>query len=248
MTTNVPKGANRGAAMAKKNKHAQRTPLPPRAGVVEEAKAVLQEVLLPSVAKATEFAAAAKGYGWVAESWWDGDHSKVLVTRGPESIQIEWRKGVFIPETCNYRYGTHNAVRLRNASAAKQRMAVPGDKVAPPAPAKGRQPGRSVGAPKRGPTRNNVNLEVLLDDDVLSAVRGRKIAWTNRVTEMEETDFVRDVSTVRVKGGQEGSVKVPVVSLAAPRIDEGPAGRVLHFLGAFGFRCVLVGQINRVGK
>lgn len=256
MTTNVPKGAGRGAALAKKSKHAQRTPLPPRPDAVAEARTAVAEATAPSVVKATDFAGAAKALGWETAVWWEGDHSKVLAERGSEGIQIEWVGGVFQPESCNYRRGDGNAVRLRNAAAAKARMAVTAEEAEKEASRvrkfrTERAPGtpRPASAPRRALPEG---WETMLDGDVLSAVQGRKIAWVNRVSGLEEEDFVRVVESVRVKQTFSTTTtvetKAALPSLAAPKIHEGPSGRVLHFLGAFGFRCVLVSQIVRVRR
>lgn len=247
MTTHVAKGANRPAAMARKAKHDQRTPLPPKKGVVAETKAIVEEVLQPSVAKATEFAAAAKGLGWVCKTWWEGDHSKVLAERGAESIQIEWLKGVFVPETCSWRVGDGNAVRLRNASAAKKQMAQPASAARPSRGRLGRQPGH---APEVRSARRAVmaDLDAMTDPVCLDMLRGKRITWINRITGQEETDVVRDVRTTRLSDGALPNAKVHIAGLAAPRITEGPAGRVLHFLGMYGFRCVLVSQITVIRK
>jgi hypothetical protein len=262
MTTNVPKGANRGAAEAKRRKHDQRTPLPPRPGAVEgareaiaEAKGLLTQTKYPSVEKAEAYVAAAKALGWETILWSEGDHSKVLTKRGTESIQIEWLKGVFVPETCTYRAGSGIAVRLRNASAAKAKMGVSVSEASVAAEKATRV--RSAGpGPRRASTGRRASIlpegwELMLDADVVEATRGKKILWVNRVSGLEEEDFVRDVITVRSRGpegGPAGGLKAMLPSLAAPRIEDGPSGRVLHFLGAFGFRCVLVSQITRVGR
>jgi hypothetical protein len=253
MTKSASKHGLRAAAEAKRKKHAQRTPLPPRPGEVEAAKEAVAEATLPSVLKATDFAQAAKAAGWEAESWWEGDHSKVLAKRGNESIQIEWVKGVFVPETCNYRHGESNATKLRNASAAKARMAVAPAEAAAQAARRAEGPSRGAVGPRVSKARisrhRTVQFATALDEEVLEAVRGHKIFWVNRITGLEEEDFVRDVTTVRQRGPEGGTpVKVSVASLAAPRITEDKSGRTLRFLGAFGFRCVLVDAIERVGR
>lgn len=256
MTTNVPKGANRASAMAKKNKHAQRTPLPPRREVIAETRAVIEEATAPSVAKATAFVAAAGALGWETVLWWDGDHSKVLSKRGEESIQIEWLGGVFVPDTCTYHRTGRNAIRLRNASAAKQRMAVSEKAAAEEAERVTRfrteRTERTAKAPARTHRALPVGWETALDADVIELVRGKKITWVNRVSGLEEQDFVRDVQEIRVKATfsttTTESAKIALPSLAAPKIHEGTSGRTIHFLGAFGFRCVLVSQIVRIGR
>jgi hypothetical protein len=254
MTTNASKHGLRKASEEKRKKHAQRTPLPPRPGAVAEAKAAIIETSVPSVLKAIDFVAAAKASGWETQSWWKGDHSKVQVTRGSESIQIEWLGGIFQPETCNYRYGAGNATKLRNASAAKARMSLPPEAAETQAVRKA-EAGSRGDAPTRASKQRSssqirtVSFEALLDGDVVEAVRGRKITWTNRITGLEEQDFVRDVRTVRTREGQaSSSIKAPIASHAAPKIIDSKSGRTLAFLGAFGYRCVRVSDIHRVAR
>lgn len=52
-TTNVPKGAGRAAAAEKRNRHAQRTPLPPKAGQVEAAREPIAEEPKPKTPRKT---------------------------------------------------------------------------------------------------------------------------------------------------------------------------------------------------
>lgn len=350
MTTTVKRGAGRPAATEKSNRHAQRTPLPPKAGTVQAAKDAIREANvaalveeLPSAkygmmtvaelrkvatgllvkgarsmkkgellnaileaetaaakaqtppavkraeakvtaalkkdpkavaideafapttpeakaqqeklaerldsksgAKATAFVMEAMRLGWTgSSSVADGeDRVKVTAKRGDESIDIEWRAGVFQGDTCYYHHVGRTAIKLRNASAAKQRMAIP--------PAKAAEEAQKVTAhksasPKAGkaPSANRKLpfTEASLDQEVLDALYGKEITWTNRISGADETARVpRPAEDVRLADGTPGRKRQG----HPPTITEGPKGRVVNFVGSAGFKSVLLSQINRV--
>jgi hypothetical protein len=64
VTTNVPKGANRASAAKRTRKHAQRTPLPPRPGVVDDAREVI--ALAPNLDPALVEKASQALVDWVS--------------------------------------------------------------------------------------------------------------------------------------------------------------------------------------
>jgi Rho termination factor, N-terminal domain len=335
MTTTVKRGAGRPAAAEKTNRHAQRTPLPPKAGVVEDAREVIASTSQPygdmtvaqlrviarhllvegsrsmrrgdllnaileaekaaakaqtpervrraeakvdaalkptktekaiddafatspavvtevnkrldskSGAKAEAFVNEAMRLGWEGSAVLAGTADRVTVTvkRGDEAIDIEWIGGVFRGD-CYYHHAGRTAIKLRNASAAKQRMAIP--------PAKANEEAARVTAhksirPKAGKapsaTRKLPFTEASLDQEVLDALYGKEITYTNRISGADETDRVpRPTEDVRLADGTPGRKKQG----HPPTLSEGPDGRVLNFVGSAGFKTVLLSQINRV--
>lgn len=191
----------------------------------------------PSRGKAVAVAEVASQLGWSPEIREEGGLAELTVTRGAESIHLAWTDGVFT-HPCTYSIGSRS-ILLRNASAAKQRMAMGADKAKEESE---RVATRRVGVPKSAPARKAKVLpftEASLDQEVLDALYGRKITWTNRISGEEEVDYVPALAD-----GSRGTLK----QHHAPKIIEGPDGRVLNFVGGNGFRSVLISSIVRVGR
>jgi hypothetical protein len=198
-----------------------------------------------SESKAAAFEAASANLGWATVRATDGDRTSVEAKRGDERIFIEWLGGVFQGDSCVYTLGSRT-IKLRNASAAKQQMGKSPESAAAETAkaATVRRPGVPKAERRKAP-RALPFTEASLDDDVLTALHGKKITWTSRITGTEESD--------RVPAPVEGAGPDPATGERLtkkqhhkPRITEGPHGRVLHFLGSAGFRSVLVSQITEV--
>lgn len=247
----------RAAADTKRKKHAQRTPLPPRAGEVAAAQeaiawAAQETTEYPSVAKASEFARYAGGLGWDVAFWSEEDHAKVQAERGDEIVRIEWLKGVFVPGSCAYLVAGDSSAKPRNAAHARRFLETKPEEVLArrqaalaAAAERAKRAEEAAAKPKdekpqratRGSARKPApNFGLLTDYEALAALVGKHVTWINRITELEETDVVR-AGVGRLSSG-----------ITAPRIEEGPDGRVLKFLGAHGFRCLLLSQVVRVGR
>jgi hypothetical protein len=255
VTTRVAKGAGRPAAQARTAKHAQRTPLPPKAGVIEDAKAAIAETQrkpspaalnkTKSNAKAADFAAAAVDAGWVPGITALDEHTTLVARRGEEVIHIEWDHGVFV-DSCTYTHAGRTPIKLRNASAAKARMAQPAERAAEEAQ---RVSAHKVTRTARksasvGPRRRKLPFsEASLDQEVLDSLYGRQIVWTNRISGADEVDRVPAIAEGMVlRDGTRGTSK----QNHPPRIMEYPSGRTLEFVGRQGFRSVLLSSIVRV--
>lgn len=136
MTNYVKKGANRKSAMAKKSRHAQRTPLPPkdskptktRTQSLKDAAAKLDMIRASGQDKAKEFASWAKDQGWWTKVAYDKDSDITTVTAKrddgefKETIMAEWH-GSRVPArgvTLSIEGG--RTIVLRNVSAARQHM------------------------------------------------------------------------------------------------------------------------------
>jgi hypothetical protein len=230
MVNTVKRGAGRPAHAERTSRHSQRTPLPPRPGQVEEARGML--ALVPegskSPLKARAFIKDAAALGWepTGKSYHaETDSAALTVSRDGEDITIVWERGVF--QQSDYT-GYGRQLKLINASAAKKRMAMPAESAV--AEAKRVQSAPRPGTPRAARSAKPRALpfgEESLDEAVLDAVRGRRIAWRNRISSGEEVDRVTTNSRHLT-------------------IMESPSGRVLSFLGENGFRSVLVSSIIRV--
>jgi hypothetical protein len=201
-----------------------------------------------SGAKAEAFATEALRLGWKAEGeLLSEDRATVTATRGDERIMISWIGGVFIGDTCYYSHNGRTPIKLHNASAAKKRMAVPpaqADEEATKVTAhKATRAKASAPASAKRSGRKLPFTEASLDQEVLDALYGKRIYWTNTISGAEEDDRVpAEAETVRLGDGSPGKRK----QHHAPRITEGPKGRIINFVGAAGFRSVLLASITRV--
>ena len=321
MTTTVKRGAGRPAATKKSNRHAQRTPLPPKAGQVQDAKDAIEETrqapqfgnmtvaqlrayarehgassiakltskgelltallawdqkqsakvrqqLQPdkldanldaafspkkasqalgdtkSAVKAQAFLVEAARLGWDGSGTTTGERTAVKVHRGEETIEIEWRDGVFTGE-CFYTHNGRTPIKVHNASAAKKRMAilpaqaaVEAQKVTAHKVAKAAVATRRTAKPSQLPF-----TEASLDQEVLDALYGKRVKWTNRVSGAEEDDVVPELASgVRLGDGTRGVSK----QHHQPKIKETKSGRVVEFVGSMGFRSVLLSQVTEV--
>lgn len=131
MTTKVvKKGANRASAMAKRNKAAQRTPLPPKGAIKAPKVARVEEEERNDsdrgpATKAAAFMAFAREHGWEAKRKDDkaNDIIRVIASktdeRYEEAIDVVWIKGRCEPlqYSCNGR-----TLRMQNVSAARQHI------------------------------------------------------------------------------------------------------------------------------
>jgi len=260
----------RKAAEEKRNKHAQRTPLPPRPGQVKDAKDAIKmaeyyqshpaepgtfadksakkgkkakrkvTTEAPSVAveateahrapqpKAEAFMSDARALGWDVDAKLEGSTvltDVILASRGDESIQIEWQNGVFI-NNCLYRRPDGSTSKLRNASHARQQMALP-PPTAQQMAARKRVVERTSGKSARQPVREvPFDMGLMTDEALADALRGTKIVWINQLSQGEESESIPPNAQVRV--------------------NEGFSGRQVHFNGATGARSVRIGSIIAV--
>lgn len=204
MTTKTAnKGAMRKAAEARRTKAAQRTPLPPRAGVIPAAREAIEEaseVLATeskSSAKARTFIESVRASGWEASASLPGntgetDHVTVTAKRGPEVIFIEWVGGVYQP-TATYTIADRT-IKLRNASACKQYAA------RSPEVAQGEL--EKVSANRMFRRRETPASEVegrkrplpfaldAAEPEIVQALVGKAVRWHNRYRETTETAMV----------------------------------------------------------
>lgn len=247
MTTNVPKGANRAAAAQRTNRHAQRTPLPPRPGKVADAveviaagKAASSNGERPddrSVGKAKAFAEKAAGLGWEPLKAVTAGAAEITVTRGSETIVQAWLGGVWQYDASVYAYGDRTT-KPRNASGATKLLErSPEDagaemaKVASNKQFRKSEP-KDLGA-KMESARKHLPFdpELATDEEVLATLSGQSLVWYNRISRNTEAAMVgRDPKSLRLTVNESGE---RVVLFCCP---------------VTGFRACLVTAILKVGR
>jgi hypothetical protein len=201
---------------------------------VPSSKPQPQTGVTKSRAKANDFIGVAASLGWAADATSDGDHTQLTIRRGGESIDLAWDHGVF-QHPCTYSFNGRT-VLLRNASAAKARMAIAAEaaeeETARVAVRK-TQRAEKAATPKKARTKALPFSELSTDQEVLDAVEGKTIKWVSSLTGAEDTDRVPAAKEIRRKANQ-------------PKIQEAESGRVLTFPGSSGFRSVRVSSIIAV--
>lgn len=209
MTTNANKHGLRAAAAERSKKHAQRTPLPPRAGVVEAARMPVDLNLrtergatapdAKSAAKAAAFLQAAVAAGWTGGTAQRGEATELTLTRGPETIVQAWANGVWQYDASVYAFADRTT-KPRNASGAQQ-LLTRSPEMAQEETAK--VAGNNAFRKREPKSLSTIVLpldpELLTDEEAAKYFRGRTIRWYNRWTRGAETATVSRASTVTVK-------------------------------------------------
>jgi hypothetical protein len=192
----------------------------------------LTEAQGKSMAKAEAFleAAAALGWGEFARSAPEQETYGVIVGRGEERITISWRAGVFIGEECYHSHPGRSPRKVINASAAKKIMAIPAAQAAEEAAKvsahKLARPRRDRSATATTAPRKALPFdpETATDEDVIRAVSGHQISWTNEISGAIDESYVKG-------------------SIDEISIQPGKSGRSIRFTSAEGFRSVRVSSI-----
>lgn len=228
------------AALLAERKAAQAKNAPEKPA--KAAKAAPGSAVDKSIAKAKAFLAEAEQLGWAIRSDEDkdltDDIATVTVARGEELITIQWKAGVFIGETCLYTHAQRGrSIKIHNASAAKKRMAVAAEAAEQEAVQvrsnrAARAPREKPAERKRGPLPFN---EQSLDTEVIDAVRGKTIRWTNSISGQEEE--------ARVPAEGERTPRGTVVKVT---MREDTKGRSINFNDHTGARSVRVSSIVEV--
>lgn len=228
VTTTASKHGLRVAAGERRTRHAQNTPLPPKAGVVEAAKTVI--AALPShVAKAKAFADFCRTSGWEVFTSLEGDLAEVTARRGVEAIHQAWVNGVYHNESATYTV-SDRTVSTRNIAAAK-RLA---ERSPEDAKAELDRVASNRAFRRRDTTPSKMRLpfdpETATEREVIDALLGKGVAWHNRFRQVPETAMVgRDPRSVRVE--EQNGQRV-----------------VLFCCPATGFRAFRLSALTRVGR
>lgn len=214
MANIASKSALRKAAEAKRDRHAQRTPLPPRRREAEADDAPASK----SEAKARRFIDAVAEYGWESRTCnpsGEQDHVEVTSTRDKEMIVIDWLNGVQ-QSALYYRESGGKARKLRNASEAK-RYAARGVEVAPASTAPASTAPTTI-RPRPRPPRNSAPAPQpsfvvgVTEEEIREALAGQAITWVNRISRERETAKVtKDRDKISVKTSPDGEKTVNVL-------------------------------------
>ena len=244
-TTTANKHGLRKAAAERRNRHAQKTPLPPRPGQVEGAREALEEAQAALVdaaqsddrshSKAQAFAEKAVAAKWDVSLDASTHGVELTATRGAETIVQAWSNGVWQYPASFYAYGDRNT-KPRNASgASKLLVRSPEDAAAEAGKVASNRHFR-----KSEPKDITVKMEeakrhlpfdpaLAPDEIILAALTGQALQWYNRLSRSTET---------------------AMVSRKGARMSLTPAGeRVVTFCcPATGYRSCLVTAILKVGR
>ena len=236
MTTTVSKHGLRKAAGERRNKHAQRTPLPPK-----NLKEIKEEINTPlngegkSSAKARAFGEDIAKSGWSATpAFVAPEHVTLTATRGTETIFIEWMGGVYQP-TATYAINDR-IIKMRNASQAKQYAArTPDAAKSELEKVSNNRFFRKRETPEASLERRPLPFDPALatDEEVMTALIGRRVTWHNRFREVSETAIFPkriDVRFTRITADEHGE-------------------RSVHFLcPATGFRSFRLGALLQISR
>lgn len=252
MTTNANKHGLRKAATERRNRHAQRTPLPPKPGVVEAARRPIDDRETaegggthPSVAvdasdsrsqsKAQAFGEKAVAAKWEVSTAIVAGAVELTATRGAETIVQAWRGGVWDYSVSFYAYGDRNT-KPRNASGAAKLLvrspeeaAAEAGKVAANKHFRKSEPKDITVKLENAKRSLPFDPELDADELIVGALAGQAVVWYNRLSRGTESAIV----------GRSG-VRLTVL----------PDGqRVANFCcPATGYRSCLVTSILKVGR
>lgn len=242
-TTTANKHGLRKAAQERTNRHAQRTPLPPRAGDVEAAREAIAEAASSnapastgkSLGKAQAFAEKAREAKWQVSLEEQGDDGvELTATRGVETIVQAWSGGVWSYDTSFYGHGERNN-KPRNASGAAKLLlrseadaAADASKVASNKHFRKAEPKDIVVRLEEAQKRLPFNAEDA-DEIITGILAGQALTWWNSLSRGRES---------------------AMVSRRGARITRTPEGkRIVTFCcPVTGYRSCYVEAILKVGK
>ena len=241
MTTNASKFGLRKAAQERSNRHAQRTPLPPRPEKIADAKVVIAALAhgdgtdTKSLGKAQAFAEKAVAAKWSVDIAPADGSVELTATRGAETMVQAWSNGVWQYPSSFYAFGDRNT-KPRNASGAAKLLlrspeeaAAEAGKVASNKHFRKSEP-KDIGV-KLEEAKRHLPFDPDLDADelILGTLTGQALQWYNRLSRGTET---------------------AMVSRKGARMSVTPDGqRVVTFCcPSTGYRSCLVTAILKVGR
>lgn len=198
MTKTVTKGTNRPAAAARTNRHAQRTPLPPKSGVVEAAREVIAEAATMAVeatddksrTKALAFGVRAVACGWEVRTELRGAATELTATRGPEQIVQGWANGVWQYEASIYAFADRTTKPRNAAGAARLTEREPEAAAAEMAKVETNKSFRRREPTEIRPMVLPFEIATATDSEVSKFMRGQTVKWYNRFRRVPETAMV----------------------------------------------------------
>lgn len=244
MTTKANKYGLRAAAAERSKKHSQRTPLPPRPGVVEAAREPIANAPGVAVAasysddrsgaKAEAFAERARQQGWNVGIEAVGGATELTATRGAETMIQAWANGVWSYDASFYGYGDRTT-KPRNASGAAKLLertpedaATEASKVASNKHFRKAEPKDITVRLEEAQRTLPFDPELATNEEITGILAGRALKWYNRISRGTESAMV----------GRKGA--------RITMLDDGQ--RVVTFCcPATGYRSCLVTAILKVG-
>lgn len=247
-TTTANKHGLRAAATERRNRHAQRTPLPPKPGVVEDARLVIdslsdvQAALVDAAqsddrshSKARAFAEKALAAKWDVTLDASEHGVELTATRGAETLVQAWSGGVWQYPASFYAFGDRNT-KPRNASGAAklltrspQDAAAEASKVASNRHFRKAEPKDITVRLEEAQQRLPFDAENDPDEIITGILAGQALSWYNRLSRGTESAIVgrKGVRITRLPDGQR------VANFCCP---------------ATGYRSCLVTAILKVGR
>lgn len=158
------------------------------------AKRAPDKVAAPTVAppaakasKAQQFALAAEEAGWKVERIVKGSRKTVLATRGEETIDCNWENDRSMTPLGSHIVAGH-VEKFKHVTVAIKKLSVPAEVAASSIkPAK-------VDRAEKGTRRVQMVVpfspKESSDNEVLAALRGHTVKWTNHFTDIEESAVV----------------------------------------------------------
>jgi hypothetical protein len=204
MTTKANKHGLRAAAQERTNRHAQRTPLPPKAGAAEAAREAIAETASSngdgpdarSLGKAQSFLAKAAELGWTGDAEERDTAVEVTVTRGAETVVQAWDGGVWAYDASVYAYGDRNT-KPRNASGALKLLArseadakAEASKVQSNRHFRKSEPKDIVETLEKAQKSLPFDPMLATDEEICAALAGQAVVWYNRIGRSNESAIV----------------------------------------------------------
>lgn len=204
-TTTANKHGLRKAAQERSTRHAQRTPLPPKAGKVEDARMVIDSLAAltagedadaKSLGKAQAFGERAVAAKWSVVVAPVAGAVELTATRGAETLVQAWRNGVWDYTVSFYAFGDRNT-KPRNASGAAKLLERSPDEAAAEAGKVASNRHFRKSEPKDIITRLEDAKKALpfdpendADELILGTLTGQAVVWYNRLSRGTERALV----------------------------------------------------------
>ena len=207
--------------------------------------------------KADAFCDEASALGWKTEVIRDGEKVTAEATLDDKLISISWRGSACLNET--YIETDGHRKKLRNAGAARRKLAEEGsaetssksERISRPVkqqkPKKAAAKAAKEKPPPVEPFKSKPKPKTILpfdpktasDEEILEAVRGKKIVWKNRLSGKFETTRVlafpkQNHLRIEINGSNERCLTFAEADLSDPRVPEG------------GFRSIRISAITSV--
>lgn len=203
------------------------------------------------VSKAQQFALKAEAKGWTVERVIDGDRKRAICQRADETVEVGWTNEVADGPIGVYTYSSGSSPIKNAASALRIIEGERGQFI----PSPRARLAKANSAPRQPPIKLRPNKlpfdpYTSSDDDVLEAIRGRRIVWVNSLDpENPCSGHVPRAPVPRVseKTGKLLPAAIDYTEIKLSRSEDTLGERILNFCDPnVGFRALFVGAIIRV--